>query len=256
MLAIFNKGTCDPPRELNSPASMEASMKPKNPHEILNEFMSSKSSNAFSLCFANASLAFLPNQSRNSLNQTQRMFCGSGDIYCIFLGSLNNLSILNKQYGLSKNGDEAMFVIEAYRTLRDRGPYPADQVLKELEGRFGFVVFDSEAGTVFVALGANEGVRLFWGIAADGSVVISDDLEVIKRSCAKSFAPFPAGCMFHSEGGLKSFEHPMHKLKAMSRIDSEGTMCGANFKVDVYSRASSMPRVGSSTNWAAWGSQA
>ncbi|KAK6917530.1 protein of unknown function DUF3700 [Dillenia turbinata] len=256
MLAIFNKGMCNPPRELNSPVSMGASMKPKNPQEILNDFMSSNSSNAFSLCFANASLAFLPNQSHNSLFQTQRMFCGSGDIYCIFLGSLNNLSVLNKQYGLSKNSNEAMFVIEAYRTLRDRGPYPADQVLKELEGRFGFVVFDSEAGTVFAALGANEGVRLFWGIAADGSVVISDELETIKSSCAKSFAPFPAGCMFHSEGGLKSFEHPMCKLKAMPRVDSEGAMCGANFKVDVYSRASSMPRVGSSANWAVWGSQA
>ena len=44
-----------------------------------------------------------------------------------------------------------------------------------------------------VLQGANEGVNLYWGIAADGSVVISENLEVIKTSCAKSFAPFPAG---------------------------------------------------------------
>lgn len=60
------------------------------------------------------------------------------------------------------------------------------------------------------------------------------------------------GCMFHSEGGLMSFEHPMNKLKAMPRIDSEGVMCGANFKVDKFSRVNSIPRVGSQSNWMEW----
>jgi len=61
-----------------------------------------------------------------------------------------------------------------------------------------------------------------------------------------------AGCMFHSEGGLMSFEHPMNKLKAMPRVDSEGAMCGANFKVDKFSRVNSIPRVGSQSNWMEW----
>lgn len=81
-----------------------------------------------------------------------RLFCGFEDIYCLFLGSLNNLCLLNKQYGLTKTTNEAMFVIEAYRTLRDRGPYPADQVIKDLDGSFAFVVYDSKVGTVFAAL--------------------------------------------------------------------------------------------------------
>lgn len=85
------------------------------------------------------------------MNVQYRVFCGMDDIYCIFLGSLNNLCSLIKRYGLTKNTDEAMFVIHAYRTLRDRGPYPADQVLKDLDGSFAFVVFDSKAGTVFIA---------------------------------------------------------------------------------------------------------
>lgn len=83
------------------------------------------------------------------------MFCSLDNIYCIFLGSLNNLCSLIKQYGLSKGTNEAMFVVHAYRTLRDRGPYPADQVLKDLDGNFGFVIFDSKAGTVFAALVIN-----------------------------------------------------------------------------------------------------
>lgn len=72
-------------------------------------------------------------------------------MYCIFLGTLNNLCTLNKQYGLSKASNEAMFVIEAYCTLRDRGPMPAHQVLKDLEGDFGFVIYDHKAGVVFAA---------------------------------------------------------------------------------------------------------
>ena len=49
-----------------------------------------------------------------------------------------------------------------------------------------------------------------------------------------------------------SFEHPMNKLKAMPRVDSEGAMCGANFKVDKFARVNSIPRVGSQSNWMEW----
>ena len=63
-----------------------------------------------------------------------------------------------------------------------------------------------------------------------------------------------SGFMFHSEEGLMSFEHPMNKIRAMPRIDSEGVICGANFKVDVYTRVNSIPRVGSETNWTHWDS--
>ncbi|KAM5588285.1 hypothetical protein ABKV19_006627 [Rosa sericea] len=255
MLAIFNKEVVKPPQELNSPATPSAK-KPKHPQEIVKDFMSCHdANNAFSVCFGNKSLlAYVRPQ--NSFSMNQRLFCSLDNIYCVFLGSLNNLSSLIKQYGLSKGTNEAMFVVQAYRTLRDRGPYPADQVLKDLDGSFGFVIYDTKAGTVFASLDANEGVNLYWGIAADGSVVISDNLGVIKESCSKSFAPFPTGCMFHSEQGLMSFEHPTRKMKAMPRIDSEGVMCGANFKADAQSKIHNMPRVGSEANWAAWGQQA
>jgi len=248
MLAIFHKAFAHPPEELNSPASYNGSKKPKLPEETLKEFLSHHPHNTFSMGFGDAAvLAYVKEDQPFSLKK--RLFCGFDDIYCLFLGSLNNMCMLNKQYGLTKCTTEAMFVIEAYRTLRDRGPYPADQVVKDLEGSFAFVVYDSKAGNVFTALGSDGGVQLYWGIAADGSVVISDELDVIKEGCAKSFAPFPKGCFFHSEAGLMSFEHPMNKMKAMPRVDSEGAMCGANFNVDKYTRVNSIPRVGSEAKW-------
>ncbi|KAG4381067.1 hypothetical protein JHK82_041620 [Glycine max] len=251
MLGIFKQKLVNAPKELNSPASLNSCIKPKLSHEILKDFMSCNSSNAFSMCFGNDALLAYSTSYKPSINH--RLFSGLDNIYCVFLGGLHNLSMLNKQYGLSKGTNEAMFIIEAYRTLRDRGPYPADQVLKELEGSFAFVIYDNKDGTVFVASGSNGHIELYWGIAGDGSVIISENLELIKASCAKSFAPFPAGCMFHSEHGLMNFEHPTQKMKAMPRIDSEGVMCGANFNVDSQSKIQVMPRVGSEANWATWG---
>ncbi|XP_024989166.1 stem-specific protein TSJT1-like [Cynara cardunculus var. scolymus] len=250
MLGVFRNGLVSPPKELNSPAATN----PPDHHNPLQTFLSYHKNKASSMSFGNdASLAFA--HSSHSLLDTQRLFSSVDDIHCLFLGSLNNLCTLNKQYGLNKGANESMFVIQAYKTLRDRGPYPAHSVLKDLEGSFGFVVFDFKAKTVFISLGNDGRVMLFWGIAADGSVVISDNLEVIKTSCSKSFAPFPTGCLYHTGGELKSFEHPKNKMKAISRVDSEGAMCGATFKVDIYSKTKSMPRVGSQANWA-WSQEA
>lgn len=66
---------------------------------------------------------------------------------------------------MSKGSNEAMFLIEAYRTLRDRGPYPADQVLKELDGTFAFVVYDSRAGAVFAALVLSLSVSIYLSVS-------------------------------------------------------------------------------------------
>ncbi|XP_076910579.1 stem-specific protein TSJT1-like [Bidens hawaiensis] len=237
MLAVFKNGLVSAPKELNSPASLHQ----HHDHDPLKQSYA----NMFSISFGHdASLAFDPSE--------QRLFCSMDDIYCIFLGGLKNLCTLNKQYGLTKLANEPMFVIQAYKTLRDRGPYPAHSVLKELDGSFGFILYDLKSKTVFVSLGADGEVKLFWGIAADGSVVISDNLEAIKSTCSKSFAPFPTGCMYHTEGGLMSFEHPKKKMKAISRVDSEGVMNGATFKVDMYSKTQTMPRVGSEANWTTW----
>lgn len=73
------------------------------------------------------------------------------DIFCLFQGHIENVAQLKQQYGLSKTANEVVIVIEAYRTLRDRGPYPADQVVRDILGKFAFILYDSSAKTAFIA---------------------------------------------------------------------------------------------------------
>ena len=77
------------------------------------------------------------------------------DIFCIFQGHIGNLANLKQQYGLNKTANEAIIVIEAYRTLRDRGPYPVDQVVRDFQGKFAFVLYDSISKAVFLAVVSN-----------------------------------------------------------------------------------------------------
>lgn len=73
------------------------------------------------------------------------------DIFCIFSGALDNTSDLRRYYGLHRQTTEAMIIVEAYKVLRDRAPYPPDQVIKGLEGKFSFVLFDSRSSVLFIA---------------------------------------------------------------------------------------------------------
>jgi hypothetical protein len=180
-----------------------------------------------------------------------RLFAVVDDIFCLVQGHIDNVALLKQQYGLNKTANEVIVIIEAYRTLRDRGPYPADQVVRDIQGKFTFILYDSSAKTTFFAVDTDGSVPFFWGSDSEGSLVLSDDDEVVKKGCGKSFAPFPKGCFFTSSGGLNSYEHPLNELKPVPRVDSSGQLCGANFKVDVETKKESggMPRVGSAANW-------
>ncbi|KAI6683550.1 hypothetical protein NL676_029463 [Syzygium grande] len=91
-------------------------------------------------------------------------------------------------------------------------------------------------------------VTFFWGSDSEGNLVLSDDAEVVKKGCGKSFAPFSKGCFFTSSRGLRSYEHPPNEVKPVPRVDSSGQVCGATFKVDAETKESSMPRVESAAN--------
>lgn len=80
-----------------------------------------------------------------------RLFAVVDDIFCLFQGHIENIALLKQQYGLNKSANEVIIVIEAYRTLRDRGPYPADQVVRDLNGKFAFILFDSTSKATFIA---------------------------------------------------------------------------------------------------------
>ncbi|KAH7666136.1 N-terminal nucleophile aminohydrolases (Ntn hydrolases) protein [Dioscorea alata] len=179
-----------------------------------------------------------------------RLFGVIDGIFCVFEGHIENIPTLKQQYGLNKSANEVIIVIEAYRTLRDRGPYPAAQVMRDLHGKFAFILYDATCHSTFIAADADGSVPFFWGADSQGCLVLSNDVEIVKRGCGKSFAPFPKGCFFTTSGGLQSFEHPLNLVKPVPRVDSKGQVCGANFKVDAQAKKESpMPRVGSAADW-------
>ncbi|KAL0398646.1 UNVERIFIED_CONTAM: hypothetical protein Sradi_2207900 [Sesamum radiatum] len=98
-------------KELHSPASKDVGK--DRVQRRLKDCLASDPNNGFSLDLVNkVIMAYVP--PRPSGMPHQRLFCSVDDVHCMFLGNLNNLCNLNKQYGLSKGGNEAMFVIEAY----------------------------------------------------------------------------------------------------------------------------------------------
>ncbi|KAK1270770.1 Stem-specific protein TSJT1 [Acorus gramineus] len=244
MLAVFEKSVAKSPEGLKSPQSDPDLVEDGS---IIDHFADLHSGSVTINLGSGGVLAY-SSAKQNPLSP--RLFGVVDDMFCLFQGHLDNVASLKQQYGLNKTANEVIIVIEAYRTLRDRGPYPADQVVRGLHGSFAFILFDSSTKATFIAVDADGSVPIYWGTNSKEDLVLSDDIEIIKKGCGKSYAPFPKGCFFTTSGGLQSFEHPLNELKPVPRVDSQGQVCGATFKVDAESKkASGMPRVGSATDW-------
>jgi hypothetical protein len=54
----------------------------------------------------------------------------------------------------------------------------------------GFFLFDH--CSIFLQ-DADGCVPFYWGVDSVGHLVVSDDAEIVKNACGKSFAPFPKG---------------------------------------------------------------
>ncbi|OWM69796.1 stem-specific protein TSJT1 [Punica granatum] len=246
MLAVFDKSVAKGPDALQSPHSEAVSALKDG---CLSNHFAGVHPGSVTVNLGSAGLIAYSLDRQNPL--LPRLFAVVDDIFCLFQGHIENVALLKQQYGLNKMANEVIIVIEAYRTLRDRGPYPPDQVVRDLNGKFAFILYDSSAKTTFLAADADGSVPFFWGTDSEGNLVLSDDVEIVKKGCGKSFAPFPKGCFFTKSGGLRSYEHPRNELKPVPRVDSSGQVCGATFKVDSESKkeTSGMPRVGSAANW-------
>ncbi|KAF7806913.1 stem-specific protein TSJT1 [Senna tora] len=246
MLAVFDKSIAQSPEALKTPESNSVSALKDG---FLAKQFTSVHSGAVAVNLGTSGLLAYSMDKQNPL--LPRLFAVVDDIFCLFQGHIENVAVLKQQYGLNKAANEVIIVIEAYRTLRDRGPYPADQVVRDFQGKFAFILYDSSSKATFVAGDADGSVPFFWGTDADGNLVLSDLKDIVTTSCGKSFAPFPKGCFFTSSGGLRSYEHPLNELKPVPRVDSSGQVCGATFKVDADAKKenSGMPRVGSAANW-------
>ncbi|XP_052191052.1 stem-specific protein TSJT1-like [Diospyros lotus] len=245
MLAVFDKSVAKSPEALQTPHSESVSALKDG---FLAQHFTSVHPGSVTINLGASGFVAYSMEKQNPL--LPRLFAVVDDIFCLFQGHIENVAHLKQQYGLNKAANEVIIVIEAYRTLRDRGPYPADQVVRDLHGKFAFILYDSSSKTTFVAADADGSVPFFWGTDSEGHLVLGDDTEVVKKGCGKSFAPFPKGCFFTNSGGLRSFEHPLNELKPVPRVDSSGQVCGATFKVDAESKKETgMPRVGSAANW-------
>ncbi|KAJ8765810.1 hypothetical protein K2173_015646 [Erythroxylum novogranatense] len=245
MLAVFDKTVAKCPEALQSPQTQNVLALKDG---VLAKHFESIHSGSVTVNLGSSGFIAYSAHKQNPL--LPRLFAVFDDIYCLFQGHIDNVAVLKQQYGLNKTANEVIIIIEAYRTLRDRGPYPPDQVVRDIQGKFAFILYDSTSKATFLASDADGNVPFFWGTDSEGNVVLSDDAEIVKKGCGQSYAPFPKGCFFTTSGGLRSFEHPLNELKPVPRVDSSGQVCGANFKVDEETKKETgMPRVGSSYNW-------
>ncbi|OIV95855.1 hypothetical protein TanjilG_06831 [Lupinus angustifolius] len=227
MLGIFSSSIVSPPDELVAAGSRTPSPKTKAA-ALLKRFVESKSSSVSVQVGENAQFAYTHH---NESPWQPRSFAVKDEVFCLFEGALDNLGSLRQQYGLAKSTNEVLLVIEAYKTLRDRAPYPANHVVGHLSGSFAFIVFDKSTSTLFVAADQAGKVPLYWGITADGNVAFSDDAELLKGSCGKSLASFPQGCFYSTTvGGLRCYENPKNKITAVPAEEEE--IWGATFKVE------------------------
>ncbi|KAE8734113.1 nuclear transcription factor Y subunit C-9-like [Hibiscus syriacus] len=227
MLGVFSSTIVSPPDELVAAGCRTPS--PKISADALVKRFLETNSSAVSMQIGDHVQFAYSHHNESALQP--RSFAVKDEIFCLFEGALDNLGSLKQEYGLAKSANEVMLVIEAYKALRDRAPYPPNHMVAHLDGCFSFIVFDNATSTLFVASDQTGKVPLYWGITADGYVAFADNADLLKGACGKSLASFPQGCFFSTAiGELKSYENPKNKITAVPAEEEE--IWGAKFKVE------------------------
>ncbi|THU71997.1 hypothetical protein C4D60_Mb04t07450 [Musa balbisiana] len=215
MLAVFDRTVAKIPEGLRAPAAELG----EGGGRLMGHFSATRDGAVVVNLGSGGAMAYTPEKHNPFF---PRFLAVVDNVFCLFQGHVENIASLKQLYGLGKTTNEAIIVIEAYKTLRDRGPFPASQVVRDLRGHFAFVLFDISSNSTFIAADADGRVPFFWGADSEGHLVLSDDVDIVKKGCGRSFAPFPRGCFFTTSGGLQSFQHPLNELKAIPRVDSQG----------------------------------
>ncbi|EPS69062.1 aluminum induced protein [Genlisea aurea] len=227
MLGVFSGSIVSAPDELVMAGSRTPSPK-ETSARLLTRFLEENPSAISVQIGDGVSLSY--SHSRESF-LLPRSFASKDEIFCLFEGSLDNLGSLINQYGLAKSTNEVLLVIEAYKALRDRAPYPPSHMVGHLEGKFAFILFDKSTSTLFVATDQQAKIPLYWGITADGNVAFGNDADLLKGGCGKSLATFPRGCFFSTAyGEIRCYENPKNKITAVPAKEEE--IWGAKFLVE------------------------
>jgi hypothetical protein len=197
MLGVFSSSIVSPPDELVAAGNRTPSPK-VTAAKLVGRFLEANPSAVSVQVGDDVQLAYTHH---NESVLRPRSFAVKDEIFCLFKGALDNLGSLKQQYGLAKSANEVLLVIEAYKALRDRAPYPPSHVVGHLDGNFAFIVFDKSTSTLFVAADQQAKVPLYWGITADGCLAFADDADLLKGAC-KVPCIFPTRMfLFHSSWG-------------------------------------------------------
>ncbi|KAL8142570.1 hypothetical protein V2J09_015602 [Rumex salicifolius] len=247
MFAVFSNSVAKSPDALKNSSESEAFSAMKD-DSLLRHFVSLFPEAVSVSLGPKGLLAFSSDRQHPRL---PRLFACVDEIFCMFQGHIENVASLKQLYGLTKIADEVSIIVEAYRSLRDRAANSPDQVLRTIEGKFAFIVYDNTSKCTFIAVDADGCVPLYWGTDAEDNVVLSSDIEIVKKACGNSVGSFPNGCFFTSSGGLRSFEHPRKELNAVPWDDGSGQSIGVTFVVAADEKKEEpgkvgMPRVGTS----------
>lgn len=231
MLAVFNKAVAPAPADL---ANLDPASTCRG-EDTLHKFGENFRTCVKVRCGEECAMAYSMDCKENSTNvsdlYSKVQFAASGEVFCIFIGQLENQQQLSHIYGI-KNCTEAQLAIRAYRLLSEQGQKSLDRVVQDFQGEFSVCLYDNVNKKVLIARDNFEGQPLYWGTCQAGHMLVSDSSAVLKGECGKSFAPFPKGCYFTTSIGLHSFTHPTGHFQAIPHVDSKGEVCGSAFRVE------------------------
>ncbi|GMH32428.1 hypothetical protein BSKO_00262 [Bryopsis sp. KO-2023] len=153
--------------------------------------------------------------------------------------------------------NEAHWLLDFYQGLEV--VFDCDAILESLaqiEGRFGFVLYDERRKRVMASRDALGAEDLYWGVTEEGQLLLGTS-AVDLDGCEPSAVTFPSGTLYVSQGDtvaenpgergwviagnrwpgrllsfVKGEENAWRHVKEIPRVTSRGTLCGAVYRVD------------------------